>query len=248
MQGIGVGKRDNLIDVSRLEFSVREDLNKKANRLMAVLDPVKVVITNYPEGKIEWLEAENNQEDPSAGSRQVPFSKEIFIEREDFREEANKKFFRLKLGKEVRLKNAYIIKAESCAKDQHGNITEIYCTYDPKSKSGSGSLESLRKVKGTLHWVAINKAIEVEVRLYDRLFTDPSPDTHKDKDFMDFVNPTSLQTITGYAEPSVKELKPEDTVQFQRLGYFTVDPLTTKDKMVFNRTVGLRDSWAKLTE
>ena len=248
VQGIGVGKRDNLIDVSRLEFSVREDLNKKANRVMAVLDPVKVVITNYPEDKIEWLEAENNQEDPSAGSRQVPFSKEIFIEREDFREEANKKFFRLKLGKEVRLKNAYIIKAESCAKDQHGNITEIYCTYDPKSKSGSGSLESLRKVKGTLHWVAINKAIEVEVRLYDRLFTDPSPDTHKDKDFMDFVNPKSLQTITGYAEPSVKELKPEDTVQFQRLGYFTVDPLTTKDKMVFNRTVGLRDSWAKLTE
>ena len=248
VQGIGVGKRDNLIDVSRLEFSVREDLNKKANRVMAVLDPVKVVITNYPEGKIEWLEAENNQEDPSAGSRQVPFSKEIFIEREDFKEEANKKFFRLKLGKEVRLKNAYIIKAESCAKDQHGNITEIYCTYDPKSKSGSGSLESLRKVKGTLHWVAINKAIQVEVRLYDRLFTDPSPDTHKDKDFMDFVNPTSLQTITGYAEPSVKELKPEDTVQFQRLGYFTVDPLTTKDKMVFNRTVGLRDSWAKLTE
>ncbi|MDB3977438.1 glutamine--tRNA ligase/YqeY domain fusion protein [Flavobacteriaceae bacterium] len=248
VQGIGVGKRDNLIDVSRLEFSVREDLNKKANRVMAVLDPIKVVITNYPEGKIEWLEAENNQEDPSAGSRQVPFSKEIYIEREDFKEEANKKFFRLKLGKEVRLKNAYIIKAESCAKDQHGNITEIYCTYDPKSKSGSGSLESLRKVKGTLHWVAINKAIEVEVRLYDRLFTDPSPDTHKDKDFMDFVNPTSLQTITGYAEPSVKELKPENTVQFQRLGYFTVDPLTTKDKMVFNRTVGLRDSWAKLTE
>jgi glutaminyl-tRNA synthetase len=247
-QGIGVGKRDNLIDVSRLEFSVREDLNKKANRVMAVLDPVKVTITNYPEDQTEWLEAENNQEDIDAGSREVPFSKTLYIEREDFREEANKKFFRLKLGKEVRLKNAYIIKAESCDKDHDGNITEIHCTYDPKSKSGSGTQESLRKVKGTLHWVAVNKAIEVEVRLYDRLFTDPSPDTHKDKDFMEFVNPDSLKVITGYGEPSLKDLKVEDTVQFQRLGYFTVDPETTQEKMVFNRTVGLRDSWAKLAE
>ena len=247
-QGIGVGKRDNLIDVSRLEFSVREDLNKKANRVMAVLDPVKVTITNYPEDQTEWLEAENNPEDPDAGAREVPFSKTLYIEREDFREEANKKFFRLKLGKEVRLKNAYIIKAESCDKDHDGNITEIHCTYDPKSKSGSGTQESLRKVKGTLHWVAVNKAIEVEVRLYDRLFTDPSPDTHKDKDFIEFVNPDSLKVITGYAEPSLQELKIEDTVQFQRLGYFTVDPETTQEKMVFNRTVGLRDSWAKLSE
>ena len=247
-QGIGVGKRDNLIDVSRLEFSVREDLNKKANRVMAVLDPVKVTITNYPEDQTEWLEAENNQEDTDAGSREVPFSKTLYIEREDFREEANKKFFRLKLGKEVRLKNAYIIKAESCDKDNDGNITEIHCTYDPKSKSGSGTQESLRKVKGTLHWVAVNKAIEVEVRLYDRLFTDPSPDTHKDKDFMEFINPDSLKVITGYGEPSLKDLKVEDTVQFQRLGYFTVDPETTPEKMVFNRTVGLRDSWAKLAE
>ena len=247
-QGIGVGKRDNLIDVSRLEFSVREDLNKKANRVMAVLDPVKVTITNYPEDQTEWLEAENNQEDTDAGAREVPFSKTLYIEREDFREEANKKFFRLKLGKEVRLKNAYIIKAESCDKDNDGNITEIHCTYDPKSKSGSGTQESLRKVKGTLHWVAVNKAIEVEVRLYDRLFTDPSPDTHKDKDFMDFINPDSLKVITGYGEPSLKDLKVEDTVQFQRLGYFTVDPETTQEKMVFNRTVGLRDSWAKLAE
>ena len=247
-EGIGVGKRDNLIDVSRLEFSVREDLNKKANRVMAVLDPVKVTITNYPQDKTEWLEAENNQEDTDAGSRQVPFSKELYIEREDFREEANKKFFRLKLGKEVRLKNAYIIKAESCEKDADGNITEIHCTYDPNSKSGSGTQESLRKVKGTLHWVSASKAIEVEVRLYDRLFTDPSPDTHKDKDFMDFINPDSLKVITGYGEPSLKQLKVEDTVQFQRLGYFTVDPQTTEEKMVFNRTVGLRDSWAKLTE
>ena len=247
-QGIGVGKRDNLIDVSRLEFSVREDLNKKANRVMAVLDPVKLTITNYPEDQTEWLEAENNPEEPDAGAREVPFSKTLYIEREDFREEANKKFFRLKLGKEVRLKNAYIIKAESCDKDHDGNITEIHCTYDPKSKSGSGTQESLRKVKGTLHWVAVNKAIEVEVRLYDRLFTDPSPDTHKDKDFIEFVNPDSLKVITGYAEPSLQELKIEDTVQFQRLGYFTVDPETTQEKMVFNRTVGLRDSWAKLSE
>jgi glutaminyl-tRNA synthetase len=214
---------------------------------MAVLDPVKVTITNYPQDQTEWLEAENNQEDPGAGSRQVPFSKELYIEREDFREEANKKFFRLKLGKEVRLKNAYIIKAESCEKDPEGNITEIFCTYDPKSKSGSGTQESLRKVKGTLHWVAINKAVEVEVRLYDRLFTDPSPDTHKDKDFMDFLNPNSLQVVTAYGEPSLGDLKIEDTVQFQRLGYFTVDLQSTKEKKVFNRTVGLRDSWAKLT-
>jgi glutaminyl-tRNA synthetase len=247
-EGIGVGKRDNLIDVSRLEFSIREDLNKKANRVMAVLDPVKVIITNYPEGETEWLEAENNQEDADAGFRRVPFSRELYIEKEDFREVANKKFFRLKLGNEVRLKNAYIIKAEGCEKDAEGNITEIHCTYDPKSKSGSGTEESLRKVKGTLHWVAINEAMPVEVRLYDRLFTDPSPDTHKDTDFMDFINPDSLTVITGYAEPSLKELKIEDTVQFQRLGYFTVDPETTSDKMVFNRTVSLRDSWAKLVE
>jgi glutaminyl-tRNA synthetase len=247
-EGIGVGKRDNLIDVSRLEFSIREDLNKKANRVMAVLDPVKVIITNYPEGETEWLEAENNQEDADAGFRRVPFSRELYIEKEDFREAANKKFFRLKLGKEVRLKNAYIIKAEGCEKDAEGNITEIHCTYDPKSKSGSGTEESLRKVKGTLHWVAINEAMPVEVRLYDRLFTDPSPDTHKDTDFMDFINPDSLTVITGYAEPSLKELKIEDTVQFQRLGYFTVDPETTSEKMVFNRTVSLRDSWAKLVE
>jgi glutaminyl-tRNA synthetase len=248
VEGIGVGKRDNLIDVSRLEFSVREDLNKSANRVMAVLDPVKVIITNYPEGETEWLEAENNQEDPCSGTRQVPFSRELYIEKEDFREEANKKFFRLKLGKEVRLKNAYIIKAESCEKDADGNITAIYCTYDPKSKSGSGTEESLRKVKGTLHWVAIKEALPVEVRLYDRLFTDASPDTHKDKDFMDFVNPESLTVITGYAEPSLKELQVEDTVQFQRLGYFTVDPDSTLEKRVFNRTVTLRDSWAKIAE
>lgn len=243
---IGVGKRENLIDVSHLEFNVREDLNKKAPRVMAVLNPLKVVITNYPEGKEEWLTAENNPEDDSAGNRELPFSKELYIEKEDFREEANKKFFRLKLGKEVRLKNAYIIKAESCVKDADGNVIEVHCTYDEDSKSGSGTEASLRKVKGTLHWVSIQHALPIEVRLYDRLFTDPSPDTHKDKDFMEFVNPNSLEVITAYGEPSLIDLPVETNVQFQRLGYFVVDKDTTKEKMVFNRTVPLRDSWAKI--
>ena len=245
---IGIAKRDNLIDVSLLEFQVRDHLNKVAPRVMGVLDPLKVVITNYPEGEVEWLDAENNPEDESAGSRKVPFSREFYIEKEDFREEANKKFFRLKLGKEVRLKNAYIIKAESCTKDTDGNIIEVQCTYDPKSKSGSGTEESLRKVKGTLHWVSIKHAVEAEVRLYDRLFTDESPDTHKDKDFMEFVNPDSLKIITAYVEPHLKEAKIGDRVQFQRMGYFCVDPDTTAGKLVFNRTVGLRDSWAKLAQ
>ena len=247
-EGIGVGKRDNLIDVSRLEFSIREDLNTKADRVMVVLDPVKVVITNYPEGETEWLDSENNQADESAGSTSVPFSREIYIEKEDFREEANKKFFRLKLGKEVRLKNAYIIKAESCVKDENGEVTEIHCTYDPDSRSGSGTEASMRKVKGTLHWVSIKEALEIEVRLYDRLFTVASPDTDKEKDFMEFVNPDSLEVITGYGEPSLKERKVEEKMQFQRLGYFVVDKDTTADKMVFNKTVGLRDSWAKIDQ
>ncbi|RDK88480.1 glutaminyl-tRNA synthetase [Marinirhabdus gelatinilytica] len=245
---IGVGKRENLIDVSHLEFNVREDLNKKADRVMAVLDPLKVVITNYPEGEEEWLEAENNPGDDTAGSREVPFSREIYIEQNDFKEEANRKFFRLKLGGEVRLKNAYIIKAEKAIKDDAGNIVEVHCSYDTDSKSGSGTEASLRKVKGTLHWVSVNHALPVEVRLYDRLFTDASPDTHKDKDFMEFINPNSLEVITGYAEPSLEKLQPEDTVQFQRLGYFTVDRDSTSAKKVFNRTVALRDSWAKLKE
>ncbi|MGB5822271.1 MAG: glutamine--tRNA ligase/YqeY domain fusion protein [Saonia sp.] len=245
---IGIAKRDNLIDVSLLEFHVREHLNKIAPRVMAVLDPVKLVITNYPEGEEEWLDAENNPGDESAGYRKVPFSRELYIEREDFREEANRKFFRLKLGGEVRLKNGYIIKAESCTKDTDGSILEIQCTYDPKSKSGSGTEESLRKVKGTLHWVSIEHAIAAEVRLYDRLFLDESPDTHKDKDFMDFINPDSLQVITAYVEPSLKDAKVEDRFQFQRLGYFNVDTDSTSEKLVFNRTVGLRDTWAKIQQ
>ncbi|MEH6512747.1 glutamine--tRNA ligase/YqeY domain fusion protein [Maribacter arcticus] len=245
---IGIAKRDNLIDVSLLEFNIREHLNKTTHRVMGVLNPLKLVITNYPEGETEWLEAENSPEDDAAGTRQVPFSREIYIEQEDFKEEANKKFFRLKLGGEVRLKNGYIIKAESCTKDTEGNITEVQCTYDTKSKSGSGTEESLRKVKGTLHWVSIAHAVPTEIRLYDRLFTDESPDTHKDKDFLDFINPDSLSVITGYVEPSLKNAQPGERFQFQRIGYFCVDPDTTPENLVFNRTVGLRDSWAKIQE
>ncbi|MGP1991747.1 glutamine--tRNA ligase/YqeY domain fusion protein [Zobellia laminariae] len=246
VETIGIAKRDNLIDVSLLEFHLRDHLNKISPRVMGVLDPVKVVITNYPEGEVEWLDTENNPEDESAGTRQVPFTREIYIEKEDFKEEANRKFFRLKLGGEVRLKSGYIIKAESCTKDTDGNITEIQCTYDPKSKSGSGTEESLRKVKGTLHWVSVAHALKAEVRLYDRLFTDESPDTHKDKDFMEFINPDSLKVITGYLEPSLSEAKSGNRFQFQRLGYFCVDPDSTNQKLVFNKTVGLRDTWAKL--
>lgn len=244
---IGVGKRENLIDVSHLEFNIREDLNKKVPRIMVVLDPVKLIIDNYPEGKVEWLDAENNPEDENAGDRKVPFSRELLIERSDFLEEANRKFFRLTIGKEVRLKNGYIIKGESVEKDAEGNITQIHCTYDPDSKSGSGSEASLRKVKGTLHWVSATHAIPVEVRLYDRLFTETSPDTHKEKDFMEFINPDSLKVITGYAEPSIKDVQPEDKFQFQRLGYFVVDRDSTAENIVFNRTVPLRDSWAKIS-
>jgi len=243
---IGVGKRENLIDVSHLEFCAREDLNKIAPRVMGVLDPVKLVINNYPEGEEEWLDAENNPEDESAGSREVPFSRELYIEREDFKESANRKFFRLTLGKEVRLKNAYIIKGEDVVKDDEGNITEIHCTYDPKSKSGSGTEESLRKVKGTLHWVSVKHAIEAEIRLYDRLFTEEMPDGVKERDYLDFVNPESLKVVTGYLEPSLKDAKEQDKVQFQRIGYFCVDRDSTAAKPVFNRTVSLRDSWAKI--
>ncbi|MFX0556054.1 glutamine--tRNA ligase/YqeY domain fusion protein [Maribacter sp. CXY002] len=245
---IGIAKRENLIDVSLLEFHVREHLNKITPRVMGVLDPLKLVITNYPEGEEEWLEAENSPEDEALGYREIPFSRELYIEKDDFKEEANKKFFRLKLGGEVRLKNGYIIKAESCTKDTDGNIIEVQCTYDPKSRSGSGTPESLRRVKGTLHWVSIKHAIPAKIRLYDRLFLDESPDTHKDKDFMEFINPNSLEVITGYVEPSLKDAKVEERFQFQRMGYFCVDPDTTSDTLVFNKTVGLRDSWAKIQQ
>jgi glutaminyl-tRNA synthetase len=245
---IGIAKRDNLIDVSLLEFCVREDLNKIAPRVMAVLDPVKLVITNYPEGQEEWLEAENNPEEEVMTYRKVPFSKELYIEREDFQEEAHKKFFRLTLGTEVRLKNAYIIKGESVVKDENGNITEIHATYDVDSKSGSGSEASQRKVKGTIHWVSISHAKEAEVRVYDRLFTNESPDKDKEVDFKEFINPNSLKVITGYVEPSLVGSKELDHFQFQRLGYFCVDRDSTAEKLVFNKTVGLRDTWAKVSE
>ncbi len=243
---IGIAKRTNLIDVSLLEFCVREDLNKITDRVMAVLDPVKMIITNYPEGQEEWLDAENNPEAEELTFRKVPFSKELYIEREDFLEEANNKFFRLTLGKEVRLKNAYIIKGESVVKDENGNITEIHVTYDADSKSGSGTEASKRKVKGTIHWVSIPHAVEAEVRIYDRLFTHENPDGNKEVDFKEYINPDSLKVITGYVEPSLKTAVSGDKFQFQRLGYFAVDKDSTAEKLVFNKTVGLRDRWAKV--
>jgi glutaminyl-tRNA synthetase len=243
---IGIAKRTNLIDVSLLEFCVREDLNKTAPRVMAVLNPVKLVITNYPDGQEEWLEAENNPEEEVLTYRKVPFSKELYIEREDFQEEANKKFFRLTLGTEVRLKNAYIIKGENVIKDADGNITEIHASYDVDSKSGSGTEASQRKVKGTIHWVSIPHAVEAEVRIYDRLFTHENPDGDKEVDFKNYINPNSLEVITGYVEPSLTSAQPEDKFQFQRLGYFCTDKDSTSKKLVFNKTVGLRDTWAKI--
>ena len=243
---IGIAKRENLIDVSLLEFCVREDLNKIAPRIMAVLSPIKLIITNYPADKTEWLEAENNPEEEVLTFRKVPFSRELYIERDDFKEDADKKFFRLQLGGEVRLKNAYIIKGEKVIKDADGNIIEIHATYDEESKSGSGTEASKRKVKGTIHWVSVAQAIPAEVRLYDRLFTHENPDGDKDVDFKTHINPNSLQVITGYIEPSVATAMVLDTFQFQRLGYFCVDQDSTPDKIVFNKTVGLKDTWAKI--
>ena len=243
IERVGVAKRENLIDIQLLEFCVREDLNKVAKRMMVVMNPIKLIIENYPEGKTEWVETENNPEDENAGTRQVPFSREIYIEREDFKEEADKKFFRLKLGGEVRLKSAYIIKAERVEKDEQGNITTIYATYDEKSKSGSGTEESLRKVKGTLHWVSANHALPVEARVYDRLFTTEQPDAEKDTDFLEFINPDSLKVVMAYAEPALKEVKVGEPLQFQRIGYFTKDQDNTEEKLVFNRTVTLKDSY-----
>ena len=236
IEKVGVAKRENVIDVSLLEFCIREDLNKIAPRVMAILNPIKVVITNYPEDKEEWLDAENNPEDEKAGNRKVPFSREIYIEKEDFKENAVSKFFRLTLGGEVRLKNAYIIKAENILKDANGNITEIHCTY---------SEDTSKKVKGTLHWVSIKHAIKAEVREYDRLFIEEAPDSYPNKDFMEFVNPDSLKIINAFVEPSLLDAKVGEQFQFQRMGYFNVDNDTTLNKLVFNKTVGLRDSWAK---
>jgi glutaminyl-tRNA synthetase len=244
---VGVAKRENVIDVGLLEFSVREHLNKITPRIFAVLDPVKVIITNYPLGQIENLSLEVNPEDPTMGFRDVPFSKEIYIEREDFMEDPPAKFFRLGPGKEVRLKGAYIVKCDSFKKDEKGNISEIYCNYDPETKSGSGSQ---RKVKGTLHWVSANQAMDAEIRMYDRLFINEFPDEVEDetKDFKINLNPDSLKVITGKIEPGVKDAKPLDKFQFQRLGYFCVDTDSTSEKLVFNRTVTLKDAWTKLKD
>jgi glutaminyl-tRNA synthetase len=242
----GISKRDSVTDVSLLEFCIREDLNKTATRVMGVIDPVKLVITNYPADKEELVIAENNPEEINSGTHEVPFSKELFIEREDFKEDAGSKFFRLTIGKEVRLKNAYIIKGESLIKDSNGNIIEIHCTADLDSRSGSGTEASTRKVKGTLHWVSIKHAIKAEIRIYDRLFLDEAPDSHKEADFMQYVNPKSLEVIkTAFVEPYLKNAKVGEGFQFQRLGYFNVDTDATTANLVFNKTVGLKDSWAK---
>lgn len=240
---VGVAKRENLIDIQLLEFFVREDLNKKATRLMCVTDPLKLVITNYPEDATEYVDTENNPEDADAGERSMPFSKELYIEKEDFKEEANNKFFRLKLGGEVRLKSAYIIKAESVEKDNEGNVTTVFCTYEPLSKSGSGTPESLKKVKGTLHWVSAKHAHPVEIREYDRLFTVPQPDAEKDADFLSYINPDSLKVLNGYGEPAIALTKTGEPIQFQRIGYFTKDQDSTDSHLVFNRTVTLKDGY-----
>jgi glutaminyl-tRNA synthetase len=241
---IGVTKFDGIIDVGLLEFSLREELNKKAPRVMGVLRPLKIVITNYPEDQEEWMETINNPEDESMGSREIPFSREVYIEQDDFMEDPPKKFFRLAPGREVRLKSAYIIQCEEAIKDNEGKITELRCTYDPETRSGGP--QSDRKVKGTLHWVSARHAIPAEVRLYDRLFKTEIPDEAPEgEDFRSNLNPDSLETVTAYVEPGLKTFSPGDKFQFQRLGYFCMDKDSSPDKLLINRTVPLRDSWAK---
>lgn len=241
---IGITKTNGVTDVALLEYAVREDLNKTAQRVMGVINPLKVVITNYPEGQVEELDAVNNPEDPAMGKRKIPFTKEIYIEREDFMENAPRKFFRLSVGKEVRLRYAYFITCNEVIKDENGEIIELRCTYDPASKGGTSP--DGRKVKGTLHWVSTTENVEAEVRVYDRLFNDPAPSGHKDKNYLDFLNPESLNVLPKcYIEPFVKDAKVEDHFQFERLGYFNIDKDSTSEKMVFNKTVGLRDSWSK---
>ena len=241
---IGITKVNGIIDVGLLEHSLREDLNKKAPRVMGVMKPLKLHITNYPEDKEEWLETVNNPEDESMGTRKIPFSQEIYIEQDDFMEDPPGKFFRLAPGREVRLKSAYIIKCEEVIKDGQGNITGLHCSYDPETKSGAAL--SNRKVKGTLHWVSARHAIEAEVRLYDRLFNTEIPDDAPEgKDFRDNLNPDSLEVVRAFVEPGLKDSKAGDNIQFQRLGYYCVDPDSTPQKPVFNRTTTLRDSWAK---
>ena len=243
---IGVAKRNSTVDIALLEHCIREDLNLRAPRVMAVLRPLKVVITNYPEGQVEWLTTENNVEQPEMGTREIPFSREIYIEQEDFMEDPPKKYFRLRPGGEVRLKSAYIIKCEEVIKDDQGNIVELHCTYDPDSKTGGPNAG--RKVKGTLHWVSAAHALPAEVRLYDNLFLKENPDDEEEgTDFTEFLNPNSLEVLTNcLVEPSLKDAPVESRYQFLRQGYFVVDPDSTSERLVFNRIVGLRDTWAKI--
>ena len=243
---VGVAKRDNVIDLSLLEFCLREDLNKRAERRMAVLNPLKVVITNYPEGKFEELQATNNHEDETAGKRSVPFGREIYIERDDFMEDPPKKFFRLAPGTEVRFRYAYFVTCNEVIKDSQGNITELRCTYDPASKGGNSP--DGRKVKGTIHWVSAKQAIKAEIRLFDRLFLKQDPDdVPEGVDWKTGLNPDSLKVITGYLEPSLENLKPLDKFQFERMGYFSVDYDSKPGKLIFNRTATLKDTWAKIS-
>ena len=244
---IGYTKFDGLIDVALLEHSIREDLNKNANRVAAVVNPVKLIITNYPEDKVEYLDAENNPEKPEAGVHSMPFTRELYIEREDFMENPPKKYFRMTPGQEVRLKSAYIVKCTGCKKNASGEIEEVYCEYDPETRSGMP--ESNRKVKGTLHWVSARYAVEAEVRMYDRLFMVENPAEEKDTDFRELLNPDSLSVVKAYIEPYLAETaKVGDHYQFQRIGYFSVDLDTTREHLVFNRTVSLKDSWEKIKD
>jgi glutaminyl-tRNA synthetase len=244
---IGYTKYDGIIDYALLEHSIREDLNVRAKRVSAVLDPVKLIITNYPEGKTEMMEAVNNPEDESAGVHEIAFSKELYIEREDFMEDAPKKFFRMTPGQEVRLKSAYIVKCTGAKKDDAGNIVEIYAEYDPLTKSGMP--ESNRKVKGTLHWVSAAHCLTAEVRLYDRLFSVENPGEEKDTDFRDLLNPNSLKILTDCKiEKELESAQPLENFQFQRLGYFNADLDSKPGKLIFNRTVSLKDSWSKLKD
>jgi glutaminyl-tRNA synthetase len=245
IESIGYTKYDGLIDLSLLESAAREDLNARATRVSAVLDPVKLVITNYPEGKMEAMDAIDNPEDENSKKHQINFGRELWIERADFMEEAPKKYFRMAPDKEVRLKNAYIVKCTGCKKDESGKITEVYCEYDPDTKSGMPGSE--RKVKGTLHWVNINDCLPCEVRLYDRLFMVENPALEeKEHDFRELLNPESLKVINGFVEPYVKDMPVISYLQFQRIGYFDVDYDSTPDHLVFNKTVGLKDSWGKI--
>ncbi|MEN6501835.1 MAG: glutamine--tRNA ligase/YqeY domain fusion protein [Tenuifilaceae bacterium] len=242
---VGVAKRDNVIDLSLLEFCLREDLNKRAERRMAVLSPLRVLITNYPEGQVEELDAINNPEDDAAGTRSVPFSREIYIEQDDFMENPPKKFFRLAPGQEVRLRYAYFIRCNEVIKDEQGNIIQLNCTYDPASRGGNSP--DGRKVQGTIHWVSAQHAIKADVRLFDRLFSKPDPnDVPEGVDWKSTINSDSLRVVEAYIEPSLKNVKPLDKFQFERLGYFSVDYDSTSQKLVFNRTVTLKDTWAKI--